>query len=114
MQYIGFLLPGRSKKSETKISYIKKNYSPRGIISSVLFIFSVAALISAVWLTYVRLQADMVAGALGICSILISLTGLGYGIGAFFEEDRNYLFARLGVFLHLILLVGIVLMVVFS
>lgn len=115
MWLIRYFQERKNKKSETRISYIKKNYANRGIMSSVLVLFSAASLLYSVYRAY-RLEgnADLTAAASCFCSVLISFTGIGYALGAFLQEDRNYFYAKLGLFFHGLLLAGIVAVLILS
>lgn len=115
MWLIKYFRERKNKKRETRISYIKKNYATRGIMSSVLVLFSGAALLYGVYRAYRSGgDSDLTAAAACFCSILISFTGIGYGLGAFLQEDSNYFYAKLGLFFHGLLLAGIVAVLILS
>ena len=57
-------------------------------------------------------QAALTAGALGLCSLLVSLTAVWYGIRSFREKDKNYILARIGTGVSVVLIVVWIIMII--
>ncbi len=49
-------------------------------------------------------QAELVCGALGFCSVFLSLIAVWYGGISFLEENKNYILAKLGIATGVLLL----------
>ncbi len=88
-----------------RVSYVKKPLSAR---SCVCMLLTAASLLLGYASLYcgvtTRGQAALLAGALGLCSILCCLVSAGYGISSFWEKDKKYILARLGLGLDLAVL----------
>ena len=51
-------------------------------------------------------QATLTHGAMGLCSMLLSVAAIWYGGISFLEDDKNYILARLGIALGVLMLAG--------
>ena len=76
-----------------KISYVRHPFAIHGF-----FIFGLGLAAASIVLS-VRGggQGGMVIGALGFSSIAFGMMGLWYSFLAFREQEKNYIFARIGL-----------------
>lgn len=82
-----------------------KKYTTGGILSLILFVLVAAVLGLEIWVSYrARGEGGILLGAVGFMGLLVSLSGFIIGIMSFQEEDRHYLFSRLGTLLNFALL----------
>ena len=51
-------------------------------------------------------HTSLTSGAFGFCSLLLSLIAVWYGIISFWEDDKNYILAKLGIAIGGLLLMG--------
>ncbi len=91
-----------------KFIFTNKEYSPKGVMSTILGIIDLAALLYVVYLTY---QNGGVAlpryGSSALLITIFSFVGLIIGILSKTEPDRFYLFSYLGILLNIAALGGI-------
>lgn len=86
--------------------FTNKRYAKEGIISSILGVLSVACLAGGLLRSFeARGNGDSIVGLLGMGALLISLTGLVFGIKSFKDEDKFYTFSKLGVFVCGVILI---------
>lgn len=103
------------KKRRRKI-YTDKKHAVKGIIATFL---AIAALIIFGILVYIsfknRGEAGMVIGSLALISILLGVVGLILGLMSFTEENNYKLFAQIGSFMNVfvLLLWGLIYMIGF-
>lgn len=84
--------------SNNKVSYVRKKFAKRSIICMGLMICALGLfLISLSLATNSQGQAGLNAGALGFCSLLLSLVGIWYGVRSFSEKEKNCFLARAGI-----------------
>ncbi|MBE5926733.1 MAG: hypothetical protein E7270_07205 [Lachnospiraceae bacterium] len=80
--------------------FTNKRYAKEGIISSILGVLSVVCLITGIFRSFeARGNGDSIVGLLGMGALLMSLTGLIFGIKSFKDEDKFYTFSKLGIFI---------------
>ena len=95
-----------------RVSYVRKPFAVRSKMSMLL---TTAALLLGGGGIYgaVRTQgqATLTHGAMGLCSILLSITAVWYGGISFLEDDKNYILARLGIGISVLMLAGWVVVV---
>lgn len=79
-----------------KVSYIKKPLAKYSFVAAGLTVAAYIFAAAAVMLSYqAQGDAPLAAAALGLCSILTSISSIVYGIFSFFEKEKNYLLARI-------------------
>lgn len=83
-----------------RVSYVKKPLAEKSKVSAGL---SAVALIlfgaSMTWAVRSQGQVADNTAALGLCSLLVSITGLIYSILSFAEKEKNYILAKTSAFL---------------
>ena len=84
------------EKIGNKVSYIRKPLAKYSFVSAGLaaaaYIFGAAA----IGLSYqAQGNAPLTAAALCFCSILTSISSIVYGVFSFFEQEKNYLLAKI-------------------
>lgn len=100
---------------ETRISYIKKNYARTGIISTFLFIIALIFISIGIGMALKSNgNSSLTAAAFGFCGVIISIVGIMYGLLAHLEEDKNYIFAKIGVVTNTLLLIGMFVLIIFG
>jgi len=78
-----------------KVSYIRKPLAKYSFISLGLIVAAYVFGSIAVFLSYQNMgDAPMTAAALGLCSIVTTVSSIVYGIFSFFEKEKNYLLAK--------------------
>ena len=91
----------------SRVSYVRKPFAARSKMSMVL---TVAALLLGGGGLYGAVttqgQATLTHGAMGLCSMLLSVAAIWYGGMSFLEDDKNYILARLGIALGVLMLAG--------
>lgn len=102
-------------KKKRKI-YTDKKHAVKGIVATLL---AVAALILFVVIIYISFrhggEADMWIGSLALISILLGMVGLILGLMSFRNENSYKLFAQIGSFLNVFVLLiwGLIYMIGF-
>lgn len=78
-----------------KVSYIRKPLAKYSFIAVGLIVAAYIFGFAAVMLSY-QSQGDapMTAAALGLCSIVTTVSAIVYGVFSFFEKEKNYLLAK--------------------
>lgn len=96
-----------------RVSYVKKPFAENSRycigLAAVALVFLGVGLAGAV---RTQGQAALTAGALGFCSLLVSLTAVWYGIRSFREKDKNYILARIGTGIGGVLIVAWIIMII--
>jgi len=92
---------------KTLYSFKEKKHSKKGILSTILggislLIFLVLAIVSA----SSRGNAGIYAGTIGLSAMLLSICGLIIGLISFAEEDKIYLYSKIGSVLSGVIMVG--------
>jgi len=78
-----------------KVSYIRKPLAAYSFISLGLIVAAYVFGTIAVVLSYQNMgDAPMTAAALGLCSIVTTISSIVYGVFSFFEKEKNYLLAK--------------------
>lgn len=81
-----------------KVSYIRKPIAKYSFVATGLSAASLLFGAAAVFISYhTQGNAPLYAAALGLCSILTAVSSVVYGIFSFFEKDKNYLLAKIGL-----------------
>jgi len=100
---------------ETKISYIKKRYAKKGILSTFLFLVAFLFLLIGIGMAFKSNgNSGLIVAALGFCAMLLSITGIAYGFSAYTEEDKDYFFARIGIVANILLFLGMIVIIIFG
>lgn len=80
-----------------RVSYVKKPFAQNSLFCIGLAVVAVAFLtVGLVGAVRTQGQAALHVGAFGLCSLLVSLVAVWYGIRSFREKDKNYILARIG------------------
>ncbi len=91
----------------TRVSYVKKPFARRSRIS---FILTAAALslggVGIYQAVVTQGNASLTYGAMGLCSIFLSAIAILYGGFSFLEQDKNYILAKFGIGISVIMLAG--------
>lgn len=89
-----------------RISYVRHPFAKYGFFSLGLGLLCLV-LAAASLLLSVRGggQGGMVVGALGFSSIVFGFMGLWYSFLAFREQEKNYIFARIGLGLQAVVMI---------
>lgn len=81
-----------------KVSYVKKPFARRSIISFglslcalILFIMGISCGVNS------NGQMPLNMAAVCFCSLLVALFSLAYGVFSFFEREKKYILAKLGL-----------------
>ena len=78
-----------------KVSYIRKPLAKYSFVSLGLNVAANVFGTVAVALAYQSMgDAPMTAAALGLCSIVTTISSVVYGIFSFFEKEKNYILAK--------------------
>ena len=78
-----------------KVSYIRKPLAQYSFVSLGLIVAAYVFGVIAVALSYQSMgAAPMTAAALGLCSIVTTISSIVYGIFSFFEKEKNYILAK--------------------
>ena len=85
-------------RKKFKISYIRKPFAKRSLVSLPLALWALALGGASLALRARLPGAGGLAGAAwGVSSLLFAVVGLGYGGLSLFEKEKNYLFAKIGM-----------------
>lgn len=91
----------------SRVSYVKKPFARRSRIS---FLLTAASLVLGGTGIYQGVvtqgHASITYGAMGLCSIFLSSIAILYGGFSFREEDKNYILAKLGIGVSVVMLAG--------
>lgn len=91
----------------SRVSYVRKPFAIRSRMSILLALAALSLGGAGIYQGVVTQgQAALVSGALGFCSIFLSVLALWYGGISFLEDDKNYILAKLGIALSILLLAG--------
>ena len=79
-----------------KVSYIRKPLATYSFVSLGLIVAAYIFGIVSVMLSYKNMgDAPLNAAAIGLCSIVTTVSSIVYGVFAFFEKEKNYLLAKI-------------------
>lgn len=88
-----------------KYIYTDKKHTAKGILGTVLALLALAVFVLVVYFSFEEKgQADMEISSLGLVSISLAVVGLASSIMSFWEEDRYYIFSKIGAFSNILLL----------
>lgn len=91
-----------------KFIFTNKDYSPKGIMSTILGLIDIASLGYIVYLTYCNGGVSLPRyGSTALLITVFSFVGLILGILSKSEPDRFYLFSYLGILSNILALAGI-------
>ena len=90
----------RRGRDRTRVSYVKKPMARRSKVSFgltaaalILFVVTMASAVNS------EGGAPISAAGMGLSSLLVSIVGGVYAILAFWEKEKNYILAKISVFL---------------
>ena len=93
-------------KKQKKVSYIRKPFAKKSFLSLGL---SVGALVlGIIGITSSVMAAGQVqlnVAAVCFCSLLISFFSIGYGVLSFFEKEKKYILAQIGIAVSAVLVI---------
>lgn len=91
-------MPGGKKNNY--VNYIRKPLAKRGFYAAGMTAVGMVLFGSVLGLA-VKSQGNVPlnVSAMAFSSLLFSLCGIGYGIGALFEKEKNYILAKLSLVL---------------
>lgn len=91
----------------TRVSYVKKPFARNSLFSvglaAAALVFLGLGLGGAV---RAQGQAALTVGALGLCSLLVSIVAVWYGVRSFREKEKNYILARIGTGVGIVLILA--------
>lgn len=86
------------KQIGKKVSYVKNPFARNSYYSLGLGISSLGLTAASMYLSVSQAgQGGLNTGALGFSSIVAALMGIWYGALSFTEKNRNYILARIGL-----------------
>lgn len=89
-----------------KVSYVRYPLARNGFFSFGLGLISLGFAVGAMVMSVRQAgQGAMVIGALGFSSIAFGLMGLWYSFLAFREQEKNYIFTKIGLGLQIVVLI---------
>jgi len=88
--------------------FTNKDYSKKGIMSTILGMISAGAICLALYLTYKNQgQAEFRYGTAALLTLIFAGVGIGLGIASGMEKDKFYLFSYIGIALNALALIAI-------
>lgn len=94
------------KQIGDKVSYVRNPFARNSYYCLVLAVVSLALAGASMYLSVTRAgQGGLNTGALGFSSIVAALMGMWYGLLSFAEKERNYILAKIGLSICLVLLI---------
>lgn len=94
------------KQIGDKVSYVKNPFAKNSYYSLVLSILALVLGAASMYLSVSKAgQGELNTGAFGFSSITAALMGLWYGVCSFAEKDRNYILAKIGLSISLVLVI---------
>lgn len=88
-----------------KYIYTDKKHAAKGILGTVLAGLALAVFVLVVYFSFQEKgQADVTISSLGLVSISLSVIGLTSSIMSFWEEDKYYIFSKIGAVSNILLL----------
>lgn len=89
----------------SRVSYVRKPFAVRSKMSMILTAAAAALGGTGIYQAVVTQgQASLPYGAMGLCSILLSVIAIWYGAISFLEDDKNYILAKFGIGISVLLL----------
>jgi len=96
----------------SRVSYVKKPFAENSLFSIGLSIVALAFLaLGLAGSVRTQGQGALNVGAFGLCSLLVSLVAVWYGIRSFREKDKNYILARIGTGVGVVLILAWLVMI---
>ena len=89
----------------SRVSYVRKPFAARSKMSMILTAAALA--LGGVGIgeaVTTQGQAGLPYGAMGLCSIFLSVIAIWYGAISFLEDDKNYILAKLGIGVSVLML----------
>lgn len=88
------------ERRKHKISYVKKPFSRKSLVSLALSAMALILCVISLRLS-VAMQGDgdINVGAWGLSSFLFTIAALGYGGLSFMEQEKNYILAKISIIL---------------
>ena len=88
--------------------FTNKDYSKKGIMSTILGIISAVSICLALYLTYMNQgQAEFRYGTVAFLTLIFAGVGMGLGIASRMEKDKFYLFSYIGIVMNALSLMAI-------
>lgn len=86
--------------------YTDKKHTAKGILSTILAAASISIFIIAIVISFtMKGNAGMKIGSVCLASIFTALIGFVAGIMSFWEQEKYYLFSKLGSLLNFFILI---------
>ena len=96
----------------SRVSYVKKPFAENSLFSIGLAAAALAFLaLGLAGSVRTQGQGALNVGAFGLCSLLVSLVAVWYGIRSFREKDKNYILARIGTGVGVVLILAWLVMI---
>ena len=88
-----------------KYIYTDKKHTAKGIVGTVLAVLALAVFVLVVYYSFKEKgQADVTISTLGFTSISLSIVGLTSSIMSFWEEEKYYIFSKIGAISNILML----------
>ena len=89
-----------------KVSYVRNPFARHSFGCLGLGLLSLALTAASLYLSVMSAgQGGLNTGACGFSGIVAAAAGIWYGLLAFSEKERNYILARIGIGLEVVLLI---------
>ena len=93
-------------QKQKKVSYIRKSFAKKSFLSLGLAIGAlVLGIIGIVSSVMTAGQAQLNVAAVCFCSLVISFVSLVYGVLSFFEKEKKYILAKIGMGISIALVI---------
>lgn len=90
-----------------RYKFSDKKHSVRGIFSTIFGVISIIILLVLIGISAkAGGKGSIYLGSIGLCALVINITGLVLGLMGFFEKERYRLFAQIGAVGNLLILLG--------
>ncbi|MCD7994625.1 MAG: hypothetical protein LUK37_23730 [Clostridia bacterium] len=89
-----------------KVSYVKNPFARNSYFCLTLAVLGLALGAASMYLSVTRAgQGGLNTGVYGFSSLAAALMGLWYGGCSFMEKDRNYILAKIGISISVVLVI---------
>ena len=89
-----------------KVSYVRNPFARNSYYCLTLAVLGLALGTASMYLSVARAgQGGLNTGAYGFSSLVAALMGLWYGVRSFMEKDRNYILAKIGISICVVLVI---------
>lgn len=89
-----------------KVSYVRNPFARNSYYCLVLAVLGLALGAASMYLSVAMAgQGGLNTGAYGFSSLAAALMGLWYGVRSFMEKDRNYILAKIGISISIVLVI---------